>query len=315
MPSQANQPLPEGYVLQGYRIQRVISCGGFSIVYLAIDEQDQPVAIKEYLPSSLALRQEGDALPAIPEENLATFRYGMKCFFEEGRALARLSHPNVIRVVNFFRANETVYLVMQYERGKTLQEHLAIKRGQLRENFIRRVFTLTLNGLREVHTSKLLHLDLKPANIYVRNDNTPVLIDFGAARQTLTQGQFKLNPMYTPGFAPPEQYKNRELLGPWSDLYSVGAAMFACVSGSAPPPADQRVERDRYVPAVKQFAGHYTEQLLETIDWCLQLDHMRRPQSALALQKVLLRERDPELGGRRTFVLNLRGALTRLARR
>ena len=121
--------------------------------------------------------------------------------------------------------------------------------------------------------------------------------------------------MYTPGFAPPEQYKNRELLGPWSDLYSVGAAMFACVSGSAPPPADQRVERDRYVPAVKQFAGHYTEQLLETIDWCLQLDHMRRPQSALALQKVLLRERDPELGGRRTFVLNLRGALTRLARR
>ena len=315
MPSQANQPLPEGYALQGYNVQKVLSCGGFSIVYLATDEHEQPVAIKEYLPSSLALRSDGDALPAIPEENLATFRYGMKCFFEEGRALARLSHPNVVRVVNFFRANETVYLVMQYERGRTLQEHVSTKKGGLRENFIRRVFTLTLNGLREVHTNKLLHLDIKPANIYVRNDNTPVLIDFGAARQTLTQGQFKLNPMYTPGFAPPEQYKNRELLGPWSDLYSVGASMYACVAGSAPPPADQRVERDRYVPIVKSFAGRYTEQLLETIDWCLNLDHLKRPQSALALQKVLLRERDPDVAGRRTFVLNLRGALTRLARR
>ena len=315
MASQANQPLPEGYQLQGYRIQKVISCGGFSIVYLAIDESETPVAIKEYLPSSLALRREGDALPAIPEENLATFRYGMKCFFEEGRALARLSHPNVVRVVNFFRANETVYLVMKYERGRTLQEHISVKRGGLRENFIRRAFTLTLNGLREVHSNKLLHLDLKPANIYIRTDHTPVLIDFGAARQTLTHGQFKLNPMYTPGFAPPEQYKNRELLGPWSDLYSVGAAMYACVAGTAPPAADQRVERDRLIPATQQFAGKYEEHLLETIDWCLQLDHMRRPQSALALQKVLLRQTDPEIGSRRSFVINLRGALTRLARR
>jgi serine/threonine protein kinase len=314
MATQANQPLPEGYQLQGYRIQRMLSCGGFSLVYLANDENGDPVAIKEYLPSSLALRKDGDAIPAIPEENLATFRYGMKCFFEEGRSLARLSHPNVVRVVNFFRANETVYLVMKYERGKTLQEHISLKRGSLRENFIRRVITLTLNGLREVHTNKLLHLDLKPANIYVRNDHTPVLLDFGAARQTLTEGQFKLNPMYTPGYAPPEQYKNRELLGPWSDLYSVGAAMYACVSGAAPQPADQRVERDRYVPAASQFAEKYSAHLLETIDWCLHLDHLRRPQSALALQKVLLRERDPETGGRRTFIVGLRGALTRLAK-
>jgi serine/threonine protein kinase len=315
MASQANQPLPEGYELQNYKIRKMISCGGFSIVYLADDENGEPVAIKEYLPSSLALRKEGALLPAIPEENLATFRYGMKCFFEEGRALARLSHPNVVRVVNFFRANETVYLVMKYERGRTLQEHIAVKRGGLRENFIRRVFTLALNGLREVHSSKLLHLDLKPANIYIRTDHTPVLIDFGAARQTLTQGQFKLNPMYTPGFAPPEQLKNRELLGPWSDMYSVGAAMYACIAGVPPQPSDQRLDRDKYVHATVQFAGKYTEQLLETIDWCLQLDHLKRPQSALALQKVLLRERDPEIGSRRSFVTNLRGALTRLARR
>ncbi len=315
MPSHNNQPLPDGYQLQGYRIERLLSSGGFSLVYLGADEQGGQVAIKEYLPASLALRQEGDVVPAVPEENLAVFRYGMKCFFEEGRSLARLSHPNVIRVLNFFRANQTVYLVMRYEQGRTLQEDIARNRGALRENYIRRVMTLMLNGLREVHTNKLLHLDLKPANIYVREDDTPVLIDFGAARQMLTESEYSLSPMYTPGYAPPEQYRQRELMGPWSDLYSVGAAMYACLSGQAPPPADQRVQQDRYVPAVEQFSDRYTVQLLETIDWCLQIDHLRRPQSALALQKVLLRERDPAVAGRRTFVAGLRSSLGLLAGR
>ncbi len=315
MPSQANVPLPEGYQLQNYRVTKVLSAGGFSLVYLAEDENAQPVAIKEYLPSSLALRREGDVLPSIAEENLATFRYGMKCFFEEGRALAKLSHPNLVRVLNFFRANETVYLVMRYERGRTLQEHILARRGAIKENFIRRIFTMLLNGLREVHLNKLLHLDIKPANIYVRNDGTPVLIDFGAARQTLTAEGFKLNPMYTPGFASPEHYKNRELLGPWTDVYSVGASIFACIAGAAPQAADQRVDKDRYVSATKLFGRRYSDQLLETIDWCLQLDHLKRPQSVLALQKVLLRERDPETPRRKTFVSSLRGTLLKLARK
>ena len=314
MPSQANQPLPDGYQLQNYKVTRVLSCGGFSIVYLASDENEQPVAIKEYLPSSLALRRGGDALPSIADENIATFRYGMKCFFEEGRSLARLSHPNVVRVLNFFRANETVYMVMRYERGRTLQEHIQARRGTIRETFLRHVFTTLLNGLREVHTNKLLHLDIKPANIYIRNDGTPLLIDFGAARQTLTAEGLRLNPMYTPGFAPPEQYKNRELLGPWSDIYSVGASMYASLAGVAPQSADARIERDRYVSASKLFSGKYSRQLLETIDWCLQMDHMKRPQSVLSLQKVLLREKDPETGGKAGIMENLRETFMRLAR-
>ena len=313
MPQQANQPLPDGYQLQNYRIASVLSCGGFSIVYLAYDDNDQPVAIKEYLPSQLALRKQGDALPSISDENLATFRYGMKCFFEEGRSLAGLSHPNVVRVLNFFRANETVYMVMRYERGRTLQEHIQARRGAIKENFIRRVFTLLLNGLREVHSNKLLHLDIKPANIYIRNDGTPVLIDFGAARQTLTGEGLKLNPMYTPGFAPPEQYKNRELLGPWSDCYAVGASIFACMAGVAPQAADHRVEKDRYVSATKLFNGKYSRQLLETVDWCLELDHMKRPQSVFALQKVLMREKDPEVHRKGSLMENLRDAWTKVS--
>jgi len=315
MPQQVNQPLPDGYQLQNYRIASVLSSGGFSIVYLAYDENDQPVAIKEYLPSQLALRKEGDALPSVAEENLGTFRYGLKCFFEEGKSLARLSHPNVVRVLNFFRANETVYLVMRYERGRTLQEHILARRGAVKEAFIRHVFTQLLNGLREVHSNKLLHLDIKPANIYIRNDGTPVLIDFGAARQTLVDEGPRLNPMYTPGFAPPEQYKDRELLGPWSDCYAVGASIYACLAGVAPQPADQRVEKDRYVSATKVKKGKYSRQLLETVDWCLALDHLKRPQSVFALQKVLMGEKEPDVPRRRSLVEGIRGTLQKISGR
>ena len=287
MPPQVNQALPVGFELDEYLIERQLSLGGFSIVYLAYDAKGAHVAIKEYLPNTLALRKEGQTKPVISEENLPTFRYGMKCFFEEGRALAKLSHPNVIRVLNFFRANDTVYMVMQYEQGQTLQEFIHRYKGHIRENFIRGVFTRLLNGLREVHANKLLHLDLKPSNIYLRQNNTPVLIDFGAARQTLLSDIPMLKPMYTPGFASPEHYHARENLGPWSDIYSIGASMYACLSALAPPAADLRLEKDTLQPASTRWQGQYSNQLLETIDWCLCLDHMYRPQSVFALQKAL----------------------------
>ena len=293
MASQANHPLPAGFQLEDYRIEKQISVGGFSIVYLAHDASGKAVAIKEYLPASLALRSEGQTKPVISQEHLSAFRYGMKCFFEEGRALAMLSHPNVVRVQNFFRANDTVYMVMEYEHGCTLQEHIRRHHGKLSERFMRGVFTRMLNGLREVHTNKLLHLDLKPANIYLRSDLTPVLIDFGAARQTLTSDQPMLKPMYTPGFASPEHYGDRRHLGPWSDIYSVGASMYACLAGAAPQPADERLKKDQLVPAMVRWEGKYSDRLLEIIDWCMSLNHLYRPQSVFSLQKALVAEVHP----------------------
>ena len=288
MGQQANHPLPNGYQLEEYTIIRQLSLGGFSIVYLGADAEKNRVAIKEYLPNSLALRGEGESRPQITPEHLNAFRYGMKCFFEEGRSLARLSHPNVIRVLNFFRANDTVYLVMEYERGRTLQEYVQSHKGAVSERFVRGVFTRLLNGLREVHSHKLLHLDLKPSNIYLRVDNTPVLIDFGAARQTLASDQPMLKPMYTPGFASPEHYGSRKDLGPWSDIYSVGASMYACLAGSAPQAADERYKKDKLTPAMVRWEGQYSDRLLEIIDWCLNVNHYYRPQSVFALQKALV---------------------------
>ncbi len=294
MATQANSALPSGFQLDQYRIDRQLSLGGFSIVYLAHAEDGTPVAIKEYLPNSLALRKEGQIMPQVSAENIASFRYGMKCFFEEGRSLAKLMHPNVVRVLNFFRANGTVYMVMQFERGRTLHTYIRERAEKVSEQFIRAIFTRMLNGLREVHAHKLLHLDIKPSNIYLRADGTPVLLDFGAARQTLMTDQPLLKPMYTPGFASPEQYTHRERLGPWSDIYSVGASMYACIVGHAPPRSDERIKNDTLEPITQTHTGQYSEQLLQTIDWCLKLDPLERPQSVYSLQKALMRTGEGE---------------------
>ncbi|MGH8765280.1 MAG: serine/threonine protein kinase, partial [Burkholderiales bacterium] len=208
-----------------------------------------------------------------------------------------------------------VYLVMRYERGRTLQEHIHKRSGAIKEDWMRGTFTQLLNGLREVHTHKLLHLDIKPGNIYVRNDGNPVLIDFGAARQTLTVDGLKLPPMYTPGFASPEHHADREKLGPWSDIYSIGASMYSCLSGAGPPVATQRVEKDRMTSARKGWAGKYSADLLNTIDWCLRLDHLERPQSVLALQKALRGETAPGFRGEAPMFDQLKQKLFGLGKR
>lgn len=297
MPAQVNQPLPSGYDLNGYIISKPLSSGGFSIVYLAHDKEETPYAIKEYLPATLALRQEGNAEVKIPEkENLAVFRHGLKCFFEEGRALALIAHPNVVRVENFFRANETCYMVMQYVRGRTLQFHVQRHRHEFSEAFIRRLFVHLLNGLREVHANKLLHFDIKPSNIYIAMDGRPVLLDFGAARVALTEDAMRLKTMYTAGYAAPEQYTRKQgetkiEQGPWTDIYAIGAAMYACIAGHAPQPADIRMKKDQLVPLKTLAKGQeYSQHLFEVIDWCLRLDPLARPQTAFELQKALTEE-------------------------
>jgi len=285
-PAPTNLPLPAGHTIDGYRFERQLSVGGFSIVYLARDPQGEPVAIKEYLPIALAQRKVG-LLPQVSVANRAAYQSGMMAFYEEGIALARLNHPNVVRVLNFLRANDTVYLVMRYEQGRTLHEHIRRHQGEFRESFMRGVFARLLSGLREVHANRLLHLDIKPSNIYLRTDGSPVLIDFGAARQALNKNDPDLRPTYTPGYAAPEQYGNQPGQGPWTDVYAVGASMYACLAAAAPQPADLRLVDDKLVPASQRWAGKYSPQLLDTIDQCLRLDSLARPQSAFALQRML----------------------------
>jgi serine/threonine protein kinase len=290
--SQNNSALPPGFTLEGYRIDRQLSAGGFSIVYLAHDADETPVAIKEYLPNSLALRSAGDTAPVVPPECQADFNHGLKCFFEEGRALTELKHPNVVRVLNFFRANGTVYLVMRFERGRTLRDHIRESRRHLSDVFLRTMFTGLLDGLGEVHGHGLLHLDIKPANIWLRSDGSPVLLDFGAARYAVDIGPPAARAMYTPGYAAPEQYHGKFTLGPWTDIYAVGACLYAALARSAPQAADLRLEDDQLLPARQRWGDRYPPRLLATIDDCLRLDPTRRPQHARALQESLVADAD-----------------------
>ena len=245
------------------------------------------MAIKEYMPNSLALRGEGEIVPNIPPEHQSDFNHGLKLFFEEGRALTGLDHPNVVRVLNFFRAHETVYLVMRFETGHTLRDHIRQHRGRLSEAFMRKMFSGMLDGLGEVHGHGLLHLDIKPANIWLRDDGSPVLLDFGAARYAVDIGPPAPRAMYTPGYAAPEQYHGKFTLGPWTDIYAVGACMYAALAGSAPQAADERFADDEMLPARQRWGMEYSPRLLATIDECLRLDPPRRPQHARALQASL----------------------------
>ncbi len=282
----------------GYRLLRKLSCGGFGIVYLALDADGQQVAVKEYLPASLATREPGQQLPQVAPDKVALYRLGLRSFFEEGRALAQISHASVVGVLNFFRANETVYMVMNYLEGATLQDFIVTARGLnpprvLGEATIRSLFDEVLRGLRMVHQHKMLHLDLKPANLFITDDNRAVMLDFGAAREVLSkEGRF-IRPMYTPGFAAPEMYRRDLPLGPWTDVYAIGASIYACMQGGPPPEATQRQTADRLGPLLDRLRGAYSDSLVQVVGWCMALDPMARPQSVFSLQRALSREPEP----------------------
>ena len=198
-------------------------------------------------------------------------------------------------MLNFFRENETVYMVMNYLEGATLQDFVVTARELkaekvFRESTIRSLFDEVLRGLRIVHQHKMLHLDIKPANIFITNDDRAVMIDFGAAREVLSKEGNFIRPMYTPGFAAPEMYRRDASLGPWTDIYAIGACIYACMQGFPPNEAPQRQDKDRLTLALTKLRGVYSDNLIEVVEWCMAMDPGSRPQSVFALQKELSRE-------------------------
>ena len=288
-------PLPPDSAIGGYRVVRKLAAGGFGVVYLAVDPEGQQVAIKEYLPSALVMRAPGELVPQVEPEKLSLYRLGLKSFFEEGRSLAQISHPSVVSVFNFFRQNETVYMVMNYLKGASLQDFIVTARSLkqrkiFRESTIRSLFDEILRGLRVVHQHKMLHLDLKPANIFITDANRAVMIDFGAAREVLNKEGNFTRPMYTPGFAAPEMYRRDSSMGPWTDIYAIGACIYSCMHGYPPNDAPQRLDKDRLALSLTRMRGVYSDDLIGTVQWCMSLDPLARPQSVFALQKELSRE-------------------------
>ena len=285
-------PLPVDTVIGDYRIVRHLAEGGFGLVYLALDKSGAQVAIKEYLPTSLATRHEGQLSPQVRPDKLSLYRLGLKSFFEEGRSLAQISHPAVVAVSNFLRQNETVYLVMTYLQGATLQDFIVtgrqVKKGPaFSESTIRSVFDELLQGLQVVHQHGMLHLDIKPANLFITDDDRALLIDFGAAREVLNKDEEFAQPMYTPGFAAPEMYRRNAQVGAWTDLYAVGACLYSMMMGYPPLEVAKRREKDTLAESLLRKKSVYSDKLIEVVEWCMTLDPIGRPQTTVELQAAL----------------------------
>jgi serine/threonine protein kinase len=285
--------LRTGYRLAEYKIESVLGHGGFGITYLAHDTAlGAQVAIKEYLPHEIANREsKTQVLPNPEREAVRDYQSGLKNFVKEARALAKFKHPNIVRVLRYLEANGTAYMVMEYEAGQSLADYLKRNGPRLDEPMLLRVFIPILNGLHAVHQAEMLHLDIKPENIYLRKDGSPMLIDFGSARQ----GAAHMHKIaLTHGYAPMEQYPDKGTPGPWTDVYAIGASMYRCVTGKKPDEALDRYEAvlkyqvDPLVPAVKAGGNSYQRNILECIDWAMQIYPRDRPQSAREFQDALM---------------------------
>lgn len=277
--------LPEGYTLHWYRIDSILGQGAFGITYLAEDVNlHRKVAIKEYLPVELSVREGDHSVHPVSEGHAEEFRFGLERFIAEGRTLDKFEHPNIVRVVNVFEANSTAYMVMAYEHGESLKQ--VLRRRSLGEAELMKILIPILDGLEKIHAQGFIHRDIKPDNIYIREDGSPVLLDFGAARQSLQEKTRTLTNFVSPGYAPIEQYASKsDKQGPWSDIYGLGATLYKAVVGRAPPPAVDRSEallhdsRDMLLPTLEIARDRFSVGFLQAVDHALQFRAQDRPQS------------------------------------
>ncbi len=277
--------LPAQYRLHWYVLERVLGQGGFGITYLARDTNlDQPVAIKEYLPVDVATRRADATVRARSDEQNERYRWGLERFIREARTLARFDHPNIVRVLSVFEHNNTAYMVMRFEEGENFAALLE-RRRTLPEAELMRVLLPVIDGLALVHDANFIHRDIKPDNIHVRDDGSPVLLDFGSARLALGQAR-TVTILIAPGYAPFEQYySSGENQGPWTDIYGLGATCYRAISGIAPMDAIARSKgilgstREILVPASAIGKGRYSDRLLAAIDHALEFSEKDRPQS------------------------------------
>ncbi len=292
-PIQVAHALKPGDAIMEYVIERTLGGGSFGITYLAHDENlDMPVAIKEYLPSDLALRAADNNVHTLGDAFNEQFQWGLERFLAEARVLASFRHPNIVRVLRYFFANGTAYIVMEYESGESLK-HWFPRQGILTQASLLKLLFPLLDSLEVIHAANFLHRDIKPDNIYVREDGTPVLIDFGSAR-SINSNRDPTN-IVSPGFAPFEQYHSKGKQGPWTDLYSLAAVMYWLVSGAKPLDSISRQKQDSMVPAIQSdHKGQFDEPLLKSIDWALHPEETQRPQSVAEFRGHLQASLDEE---------------------
>lgn len=280
--------LPPGQLLHGkYKIESILGSGGFAITYRALDTTlDRYVAIKELLPNDFATRGSDSVVVAKTKADGASLDWALKRFMEEARVLARFDHPNIVRIIEYFQANQTAYMVMTFEEGEDFNRHLK-KTGLLNGPRCQALLSSLLDGLKEVHAANILHRDIKPGNLYIAQGARPVLLDFGSARLTIGAKTKDITTIVTPKYAPFEQYHTTGNLGPWTDIYSLAAVIHKGITGRPPPEAPKRERNDPYEPLADRIP-YLPSPFLKAIDWALAPVETNRPQSIEEWSEVLL---------------------------
>jgi serine/threonine protein kinase len=280
--------LPAGSMLLEYRLDAVLGAGGFGMTYLGWDVNlEKHVAIKEYLPTDLAVRALDGSVVPITTELQHDYQWGLDRFILEARTLAKFSHPHIVRVMRFLEANSTGYMVMDYEKGEALNQLLK-RLPQPDESRLKAILMPLLDGLEAVHAAGFLHRDIKPGNIFLRENGSPVLIDFGAARHAMGGATRSLTSVLTPGYAPLEQYSKDGNQGPWSDIYAMAGVLYRALANDNPPDAVSRLKNDTIAAGLAPLRGRVSQPFLRAVEWALLLDEKQRPQSVAEWRAALM---------------------------
>ncbi len=282
--------LPVGTRLGEFELLRVLGIGGFGIVYLALDHAlEREVAVKEYMPASLAGRTETMHVSLRSQSDAETFELGRKSFVNEARLLARFDHPSLLKVHRFWEDNGTAYMAMPVYRGRTLKEVRQSLAQPPDEAWLRALLDPLLGAIEKLHHEGVYHRDIAPDNIVIEPDGRPVLLDFGAARRVIGDKSQTLTAILKPAYAPIEQYAEAGSVkqGPWTDFYALGATLHFMLLGRPPSPATARAVHDDQLPLAGQALPGCSADFLEVIDWMLSPRPADRPQSVAALRNAL----------------------------
>lgn len=286
MSDHQSNALPADYVLGRYTIRSVLGAGGFGITYRATyADTGEAVAIKEYLPSGISARGgDGVSVHPISADEKDAFDYGLERFRREAQTLARFHHPAIVSVLGFFEANGTAYTVMGYERGESLAGILGRYR-RLEQSELDEILFPLLDGLETVHRAGVFHRDIKPENIFIRIDGTPVLLDFGAARQDLGERSHAVKVVVSPPYAPVEQYASDGNVGPWTDIYALAITLYVAATGQMPAAATKRGHAalrqapDPLVPIDQLVGSRFQTAFVRAVEHGMALREDARPRS------------------------------------
>lgn len=286
--------LPKGSVLAGqYTIDDVLGQGGFGITYVATDyKTGQKVAVKEFFPDSLAYREMTTVI-SYPGERAENYEYGKENFLGEAKTLAEfIGCENIVRIYSYFEENGTAYFVMEYIEGVSFDHYLKERGGKISCDEAKSILVPVMEALAIVHSKGIVHRDVTPDNIYITNDGTVKLLDFGAARYSLGDKSKSLDVILKHGFAPKEQYTRRGKQGPFTDIYSLGATFYFAITGRRPPDSIDRIEEDELIPP-SSLGVKITSYQEEAILHALEVSPQSRYQSMLDFRNVLLNETAP----------------------